>query len=70
MLSLLAAGLAGLTAALELSRTGIRIALIEKGDFPRHKVCGEYISNEVRPYLDSLGIDLSDAEEIDQLQYR
>ena len=66
---IIGAGLAGLTAALELSGEGLKIALIEKGELPRHKVCGEYISNEVRPYLESLGIDLSDAEEINHLHY-
>lgn len=28
---------------------------MEKKDFPRHKVCGEYVSNEVKPYLQRLG---------------
>lgn len=50
-------GLAGLTAALHLSKFEKSILLIEKNEFPKHKVCGEYISNEVLPYLNSLGID-------------
>ncbi len=50
-------GLAGLTSALHLSRSGISVTLIEKNSYPRHKVCGEYLSNEVLPYLNSLGID-------------
>ena len=50
-------GLAGLTSALHLSRFGIQVILIEKHSYPRHKVCGEYISNEVLPYLQSLGFD-------------
>lgn len=50
-------GLAGLTTALHLSRFGIRVTLIEKSGYPRHKVCGEYLSNEVLPYLRSLGFD-------------
>ncbi|MGB5321416.1 NAD(P)/FAD-dependent oxidoreductase [Lutimonas sp.] len=50
-------GLAGLTTALHLSRFGIRVTLIEKNSYPRHKVCGEYLSNEVLPYLRSLGFD-------------
>lgn len=29
--------------------------LVEKKDYPRHKVCGEYVSNEVKPYLQRLG---------------
>lgn len=48
-------GLAGLTAALHLSRSGIGVTLVEKQEYPKHKVCGEYISNEVLPYLDWLG---------------
>ena len=31
--------------------------LIEKNEYPKHKVCGEYISNEVLPYLQYLGAD-------------
>jgi flavin-dependent dehydrogenase len=51
------AGLAGLTAAIHLSKLGYSIILIEKNSFPKHKVCGEYISNEVLPYLDWLGVN-------------
>lgn len=50
-------GLAGLTCALHLSKHEIKILLIEKCEFPHHKVCGEYVSNEVMPYLRSLDID-------------
>ena len=52
-------GLAGLTAAIHLSQSGIDVTVIEKNSYPRHKVCGEYISNEVVPYFNYLGIDLS-----------
>lgn len=50
-------GLAGLTAALHLSKAGLQTKLIEKYEYPHHKVCGEYLSNEVLPYLNTLGID-------------
>jgi flavin-dependent dehydrogenase len=50
-------GLAGLIAAIHLSRAGLKVTLFEKHSFPQHKVCGEYISNEVIPYLQSLGAD-------------
>lgn len=50
-------GLAGLTAANHLASHNIRICLIEKKPYPSHKVCGEYVSNEVLPYLNFLGID-------------
>ena len=47
-------GLAGLTCALHLSRKGVDVLLIEKNTYPHHKVCGEYVSNEVLPYLKRL----------------
>ena len=52
-------GLAGLTSAIHLSKFGLKVTLIEKNEFPKHKVCGEYISNEVIPYLNYLAIDIS-----------
>lgn len=51
-------GLAGLTAAIHLSKIGIAVILIEKNEFPKHKVCGEYISNEVLPYFKWLNLDI------------
>lgn len=51
-------GLAGLTAALHLNKLGLSVMLIEKNNYPHHKVCGEYISNEVLPYFKWLGLDV------------
>jgi len=51
-------GLAGLTAALHLRKNGLQVTVIEKNSYPRHKVCGEYVSNEIIPYLNWLGIDV------------
>ena len=50
-------GLAGLTSAIHLAKHQFRVLIIEKDSFPKHKVCGEYISNEVLPYLNYLGFD-------------
>ncbi len=50
-------GLAGLCNAIHLSKFGKKVLLIEKNSYPKHKVCGEYISNEVLPYLEFLGIN-------------
>jgi len=50
-------GLAGLTSAIHLAKLGKLVYLIEKYTYPRHKVCGEYISKEVLPYLKSLDFD-------------
>ena len=51
-------GLAGLSSAIHLSKNNCSVLVIEKNTYPKHKVCGEYISNEVLPYLDYLGIDV------------
>lgn len=51
-------GLAGLTAGIHLSKIGLKVTIIEKNEFPKHKVCGEYISNEVLPYLNWLDLDI------------
>jgi flavin-dependent dehydrogenase len=48
-------GLAGLLNALQLARAGFNVLLVEKKTYPFHKVCGEYVSNEVTPFLDRLG---------------
>ncbi len=50
-------GLGGLCSTLHLSKKGLKVLLIEKHEYPKHKVCGEYISNEVLPYLNALGFD-------------
>ncbi|MEL1253641.1 NAD(P)/FAD-dependent oxidoreductase [Flavobacterium sp. DGU38] len=53
-------GLAGLASALHLSKKGLTVTVIEKAAYPRHKVCGEYISNEILPYLQWLNINISE----------
>jgi flavin-dependent dehydrogenase len=64
-------GLSGLTSAIHLSKIGLSVILIEKNEFPKHKVCGEYISNEVLPYLKWLGLTISQLSptDINQLQF-
>lgn len=51
-------GLAGLTAAIDLSRFRFSVTVFETNTYPHHKVCGEYVSKEIEPYLKGLGIDL------------
>lgn len=46
-------GLAGLIGSILLARKGIPVTLIEKKQYPFHRVCGEYISNETVPFLKS-----------------
>jgi flavin-dependent dehydrogenase len=50
-------GLAGLCSAIHLSKSKVSVLLLEKHEYPRHKVCGEYVSNEVLPYLNWLGFN-------------
>lgn len=47
-------GLAGLVASIHLTRAGVPCLVVEKRSYPFHRVCGEYVSNEVVPYLKSL----------------
>lgn len=58
-------GLAGLTAAIDLRLKGHTVLVIEKKKYPCHKVCGEYVSNEITPYLKSLGVNLQKFGAID-----
>lgn len=37
-------GLAGLAAGLALQRSGVPVTVFEAGDYPRHRVCGEFIA--------------------------
>ncbi|QNH62646.1 NAD(P)/FAD-dependent oxidoreductase [Hymenobacter sediminicola] len=50
-------GLGGLTAALDLRDRGYSVTVVERQHYPFHRVCGEYISNEVLPYLRRLDAD-------------
>ncbi len=49
-------GLAGLSASILLKREGLEVLLIEKYQYPFHRVCGEYISNETKPFLQYQGL--------------
>lgn len=53
-------GLAGLTSAILLQQGGFEVTLFEKKRYPFNRVCGEYISNEALPFLQSLDFNLSD----------
>jgi len=48
-------GLAGLCCSIHLAKQAFKVLLIEPNRYPKHKVCGEYVSNEVIPYLHYLG---------------
>ncbi len=49
-------GIAGLLTSIQLAKAGIPCHLFEKKRYPFHRVCGEYISNEAVPFLESIGL--------------
>jgi flavin-dependent dehydrogenase len=49
-------GLAGLTLGIGLRRRGIPVAVWEAGAYPRHRVCGEFISGNGPAVLRRLGL--------------
>jgi flavin-dependent dehydrogenase len=49
-------GPAGATTALLLAEAGWSVAVVEKQEFPRRKVCGEFISATSLPLLQKLGV--------------
>ncbi len=48
------AGPAGSSAAITAARAGARVLLLERGRYPRHKVCGEFVSAEALGLLRAL----------------
>ncbi len=49
-------GLAGLSLGIALRRHGVPVEVREAGSYPRHRVCGEFISGITHEELDALGI--------------
>lgn len=57
--SIIGGGLAGLTLGLALRRRDVPVAIREAGHYPRHRVCGEFISGRGQDVLDRLGLGKS-----------
>src|SRR5450631_2856516 len=53
-LAIVGAGPAGTSCAITSARLGAKVALFEAKDFPRHRVCGEFVSAESLNVLASL----------------
>ncbi len=53
-LIIIGGGPAGTSAAISAARAGARVLLLERGRFPRHKVCGEFVSAESLGLLSEL----------------
>ena len=50
------AGPAGSATALRLARAGLRVLAVDRAEFPRHKICSEYMSPEGIRHLAALGV--------------
>ena len=62
-ITIIGGGLAGLSLGAALRRHEVPVVVREAGDYPRHRVCGEFISGLRRETIESLGLEdcLSDA---------
>lgn len=49
-------GLAGCSTALQLSRRGHEVLLAEQSTYPRHKLCGEFLSPEAQASFQRMGV--------------
>ena len=55
-ITIIGGGLAGLTLGIALRREGVPVTIWEAADYPRHRVCGEFISGRGLQTLDRLGL--------------
>lgn len=54
--TIIGGGLAGLTLGIGLRQREVPVTIHESGDYPRHRVCGEFISGRGQTVLDRLGL--------------
>lgn len=55
-ITIVGGGLAGLTLGIGLRQRGVRVTVWEAGGYPRHRVCGEFISGKGQETLERLGL--------------
>ena len=55
-ITIVGAGPAGSSLAIRLANAGFVVTLIERERFPRHKLCGEFISPECLRHFRELGV--------------
>ena len=60
-ITIVGGGLAGLTLGIKLRQNDVPVTLVEAGSYPRHRVCGEFISG--------VGVEVLQALDVDELQH-
>ncbi len=55
-LKIIGGGLAGLSLGIKLRQASVPVTLLEAGQYPRHRVCGEFLSGRGRELLQELGV--------------
>ena len=63
-LGIIGGGPAGTSAAITAAQMGTKVALFEARDFPRHKVCGEFVSAEALDLLAGLVQDVPETADL------
>jgi len=58
-ITIIGGGLAGLTLGIGLRNQGVPVTVMEAGHYPRHRVCGEFISGRGQEALERLGVRAS-----------
>lgn len=61
-IAIIGGGLAGLCFSILAANSNFSVVLFEKEEYPFHKVCGEYISNESFDFLQRLGLNLANLD--------
>lgn len=56
-INVIGGGLAGLTLGIGLRRLGVPVTVWEAGHYPRHRVCGEFVSGKGQEALRRLGLE-------------
>ena len=54
--TIIGGGLAGLSLGVGLRKAGVPTEIVEAGDYPRHRVCGEFITGLEDETIEKLGI--------------
>lgn len=70
-IEIIGGGLAGLSLGLSLVRAGVDVTIFEAGEYPRHRVCGEFIAGLGEKTISRLGLAplLADAGKLSDVDW-